>query len=45
MLPFIILGAVNAYIFLNTGKKLEIQKESDRLKHIGKKAILFDNLT
>ena len=23
MLPFIILGAVNAYIFLNTGKKVE----------------------
>ena len=30
MLPFIILGAVNAYIFLNTGKKVEIQKESDK---------------
>jgi len=22
MLPFVILGAVNAYIFLNTGKKV-----------------------
>lgn len=30
MLPFVILGAVNTYIFLNTGKKVEIQKESDK---------------
>ena len=26
MLPFVILGAVNAYIFLNTGKKVETDK-------------------
>ncbi len=26
MLPFVILGVVNAYIFLNTGKKVETDK-------------------
>jgi len=26
MLPFIIIGAVNAYIFLNTGKNVETNK-------------------
>ena len=28
MLPFVILGAVNAYIFLNTGKKVETDKST-----------------
>ena len=30
MLPFIILGAVNAYIFLNTGKSTKVQKETNK---------------
>ena len=33
MLPFIILGAVNAYIFLNTGsKKVEQTRASEKVK-------------
>jgi len=30
MLPFIILGAVNAYIFLNTGNSTKVKKETDK---------------
>jgi hypothetical protein len=30
MLPFIILGAVNTYIFLNTGKSTKVQKETNK---------------
>ena len=32
MLPFIILGAVNAYIFLNTGKKVEQKDQSKKVQ-------------
>ena len=28
MLPFVILGAINTYIFLNTGKSTKVQKET-----------------
>ena len=30
MLPFVILGAINTYIFLNTGKSTKVQKETDK---------------
>ena len=30
MLPFVILGAVNTYIFLNTGKSTKVQKETNK---------------
>jgi hypothetical protein len=30
MLPFVILGAINAYIFLNTGKSTKVQKETNK---------------
>ena len=28
MLPFVILGAVNAYIFLNTGKSTKVKQRN-----------------
>ena len=30
MLPFVILGAINTYIFLNTGKSTKVQKETNK---------------
>ena len=30
MLPFDILGAINTYIFLNTGKSTKVQKETNK---------------
>ena len=30
MLPFVILGAVNTYIFLNTGNSTKVKKETDK---------------
>jgi len=30
MLPFGILGAINTYIFLNTGKSTKVQKETNK---------------
>ena len=36
MLPFIILGAVNAYIFLNTGKSTKVQEQVKQPVETGK---------
>ena len=30
MLPFVILGAINTYIFLNTGNSTKVKKETDK---------------